>query len=100
MKASMDNFGVTQQDIANLTPSEVSKIVSAYQNGQVNIDGIMSAIKNGTVSKLGSAGTEGGSAMASSMSNQRGAVEGSGKVLADAAHDGSTSQNGNATTWG
>lgn len=100
MKASMDNFGVTQQDIANLTPSEVSKIVSAYQNGQVDIDGIMGMIKESTRSKLGSAGTEGGSAMASNLANQRGAVQGGGEVLADAAHDGSTSQNGNASTWG
>lgn len=84
-KSQLESVGISQQDLANLTPTQISQIVSAYSNGQASIDQIAEAIKNGTIDKLGQAGSGGSQAMASGLSSGQGSISGAAQGDANAA---------------
>lgn len=84
-KSQLESVGISQQDLANLTPTQISQIVSAYSNGQASIDQIAEAIKNGTIDKLGQAGSGGSQAMASGLSSGQGSISGASQGNANAA---------------
>lgn len=84
-KSQLESVGISQQDLANLTPTQISQIVSAYSNGQASIDQIAEAIKNGTIDKLGQAGSGGSQAMASGLSSGQGSISEAAQGDANAA---------------
>lgn len=84
-KSQLESVGISQQDLANLTPTQISQIVSAYSNGQASIDQIAEAIKNGTIDKLGQAGSGGSQAYASGLSSGQGSISGASQGNANAA---------------
>lgn len=84
-KSQLESVGISQQDLANLTPTQISQIVSAYSNGQAIIDQIAEAIKNGTIDKLGQAGSGGSQAYASGLSSGQGSISGASQGNANAA---------------
>lgn len=84
-KSQLESVGISQQDLANLTPTQISQIVSAYSSGQASIDQIAEAIKNGTIDKLGQAGSGGSQAYASGLSSGQGSISGAAQGDANAA---------------
>lgn len=88
MKSKMDEVGLTQENLANLTPSQIATITSAYSSGKADIGQICDAIKNNTIDKLGTAGSEGGQAYADGMRSKTGETKGGGRDIAQSGKDG------------
>ena len=94
MKTAMDEIGLSQQELANLTPGQIQQIVDAYSGGQVSIDQICQAIKNGTIDQLGQAGTQGGSSFSSGINSQSSNAYSAGANIANQAESGASTADG------
>ena len=75
VKNKVGELGISQEQLAGLTSDQMAIIVGAYQSGNADIQTICEAIKNGTIDKLGQAGSGGMSAYASGERSQIGNVQ-------------------------
>lgn len=75
VKNKVGELGISQEQLAGLTSDQMAIIVGAYQSGNADIQTICEAIKNGTIDKLGQAGSGGMNAYASGERSQIGNVQ-------------------------
>lgn len=99
-KSQLESVGISQQDLANLTPTQISQIVSAYSNGQASIDQIAEAIKNGTIDKLGQAGSGGTQELANEMNSGQSSVSGAANSVENAATSPLEGLSNKGGSWG
>lgn len=75
VKNKVGELGISQEQLAGLTSDQMAIIVGAYQSGNADIQTICEAIKNGTIDKLGQAGSGGGGAFADGERSQIGNIQ-------------------------
>lgn len=100
VKNKVGELGISQEQLAGLTSDQMAIIVGAYQSGNADIQTICEHIKNGTIDKLGQAGSGGGSAYASSLGGTTDKASGAGQSVADAAKNPIEQVKNESGTWG
>lgn len=89
----MKDFGITEEQIAGLTPEQVDKIVSAYENGDNDLNSILSHIKDNTVDKMEAGAAEAMDKLISEFKSAAPKAETEGKNIAGRGKKGFESVN-------
>lgn len=100
VKNKVGELGISQEQLAGLTSDQMAIIVGAYQSGNADIQTICEAIKNGTIDKLGQAGSGGGSAFSGNLGNGKTQASSAGQAVADAAKNPIEQVKNESGTWG